>query len=191
MTLPAPSPTSTALVTGASSGIGAAIARELAERGYGVTLVARREERLRELAAELSDRHEVRAEVVAGDIADPAGRDRLAARVDELGLDVEVLVNNAGFGGSGKVAKSDRERLVGMVRLNCEALLDLHAAQARGPTALEVQRVLPLVVRCGSEQRRGGDACSHAKSGTRCGLHRESGDADLRSARGHWSRVRR
>jgi len=62
-------------------------------------------------------------------------------------------VNNAGFGGSGKVAKSDRERLVGMVRLNCEALLDLHAAQARGPTALEVQRVLPLVVHLGSVDR--------------------------------------
>jgi short-subunit dehydrogenase len=127
MALPPASETSTALVTGASSGIGVAIATELAARGHGVTLVARREERLRELADRLSTTHSVRAEVVAADLSDSPGRDGLASRLEELGLEVEVLVNNAGYGDSGNLARADREWLVGMVRLNCEALLDLQA----------------------------------------------------------------
>ena len=72
MPLPPPSPSTTAVVTGASSGIGADIARELAYRGHGVTLVARREDRLRDLAAELSDT--VRVEVIACDVADSDAR---------------------------------------------------------------------------------------------------------------------
>ena len=127
MALPAPSESSTALITGASAGIGAEIARELARRGHGVTLVARREQRLRELASELSAAHGVRAEGVVADLGEAAERDRLATRVRELGLTVEILVNNAGFGDSGDVAATDRERIVSMVRLNCEALLDLQA----------------------------------------------------------------
>jgi short-subunit dehydrogenase len=132
MALPAPSPGSTALVTGASSGIGAEIARELAKRGHGVTLVARREERLGELAAELSDRHGVRTEAIGADLVDPAGREALAARIDELELEVAVLVNNAGFGGGGKLANADREYLVRMVRLNSEVVVDLQARYLRG-----------------------------------------------------------
>ena len=107
-----PATRSTALVTGASSGIGEEIARQLAARGHGVTLVARREDRLRELAGELADEHGIRAEVIAADLGDAAGRDRLAAEIAELGLDVEILVNNAGFGGFGTSSSADRERLV-------------------------------------------------------------------------------
>ena len=132
MALPAPSPSSTALVTGASSGIGEAIARELASRGHGVTLVARREERLRALATDVADAHGVRAEMIAADLGETAGRDRLADTVDELGLDVEILVNNAGFGDSADFVDADRERLVELVRLNCEALLDLQARYLPG-----------------------------------------------------------
>jgi uncharacterized protein len=122
LALPPPSPESTCLVTGASSGIGADIARELAARGHGVTLVARREERLRELAEELSA---VRVEVVACDLADAAERRRLFAEVAERGLTVEVLVNNAGFGTAGRVDKLDHETEVRMVRTNVEAPVDL------------------------------------------------------------------
>lgn len=127
MALPEPTPRATALITGASSGIGEAIGRSLAERGYGVTLVARREDRLRALAAELADEHGVRAEPVAVDLVAPEGRDQLLERVTALGLDVEILVNNAGFGGSGNVHRSDAASLTRMVRLNCEALLELQA----------------------------------------------------------------
>ena len=127
MALPEPSPSATALITGASSGIGEAIARLLAERGFGVTLVARREGRLRALATELADEHGVRAEAIALDLGAPAGREELAARVSALHLDVEILVNNAGFGSSGSVHRSDPGRLVQMVQLNCEALVDLQS----------------------------------------------------------------
>src|SRR5215208_1583293 len=127
MALPEPSTSSTALITGASAGIGEAIARELAGRGHGVTLVARREERLRSLATELSDRFGVRAEAIGVDLGSDTARADLPRRLDELGLGVEILVNNAGFGGGEDFAHTDRERLVSMVELNCLALLDLQA----------------------------------------------------------------
>jgi short-subunit dehydrogenase len=127
MALPRPSASSTALITGASAGIGDAIARELARRGHGVTLVARREQRLNELADELRQAYGVRADPIVADLGDHDARDHLEGRLRELGLMVEILVNNAGFGGSGDVATTDRERLASMVRLNCEALLDLQA----------------------------------------------------------------
>lgn len=125
MALPEPGDGSTALVTGASAGIGAEIARGLARRGHGLTLVARREDRLAELASELHERHGVRVGTIRCDLGDAADRERMATRVGELGLDVEVLVNNAGFGSNGPFVDADRERQVEMVRVNCEAVLDL------------------------------------------------------------------
>jgi uncharacterized protein len=123
--LPEPSVSSTALVTGASSGIGAAIARELASRGYAVTLVARREERLQSLATEIGSAHGVVAETIACDLSDPSERDRLADELRTRGRAVEVLVNNAGFGHQADFATSPRERMVGMVRINVETVVDL------------------------------------------------------------------
>jgi short-subunit dehydrogenase len=125
MALPPPSPTSTALVTGASSGIGADLAQELAKRGHGVTLLARREERLAELATELHDAHGVRSEVVALDLTDAAARERLGDTLAERGLTVEVLVNNAGFSTTGPVYRSDRRREMAMIRTDVEAVVDL------------------------------------------------------------------
>ena len=127
MALPDSSPTRAALVTGASSGIGEAIARRLAERGHGVILVARRAEALRGLAGELADRHGVRAEAVACDLTDPAARDRLASDVAALGLEVAILVNNAGFGTYVPFCESDRAREIEQVRINTEAVVDLTA----------------------------------------------------------------
>jgi short-subunit dehydrogenase len=125
MALPPPDPGSTCLVTGASSGIGAEIARALARRGHGVTLVARREERLRALATELADSHGVRAETLGCDLSDEGARTRMLARLAEFGLTVEVLVNNAGFGTSGAFTDLDQGRELELVRLNVEAVVAL------------------------------------------------------------------
>jgi uncharacterized protein len=123
--LPPPSADSTCLVTGASSGIGAEIARELAQRGHGVTVVARREDRLRELAEELNGAHGIRAEIVAASVADHDGRTELGAEIERRGLTVEVLVNNAGYGSGGRFQDLDADNEENMVRLNVEAVVGL------------------------------------------------------------------
>jgi uncharacterized protein len=125
MGLPQPSVSNTALVTGASSGIGAAIAAQLASRGYPLVLAARREERLRSLATELSSEHGTEVEVIACDLGDEAERDRLQDELRSHGRAVEILVNNAGFGHQADFARSPRERMVEMVRVNVEAVVDL------------------------------------------------------------------
>jgi short-subunit dehydrogenase len=130
MSLPTPSPTTTALVTGASSGIGADLARQLAQRGHGVVLVARRLERLETLAEELRAQHGIRAEALACDLTDPADRDGLPARIEALGLTVDILVNNAGYGSAGQFVDLDARWETDMVRLNCEAVVALSAAYA-------------------------------------------------------------
>jgi uncharacterized protein len=127
MTLPPPAPDRTCIVTGASSGIGREIGRRLAERGLGVTLVARRDDRLRELAAELTAAHAVRAEVVAADLTDPEARLGIVRQVAERGLTADVLVNNAGLSTVGPVHRSDPERELAMIRTNVEAVADLCA----------------------------------------------------------------
>lgn len=112
-------------MTGASSGIGVEIAVELARRGYGLTLVARREDLLHEVAGRLADAHGVRAEVIAADLSDADSRAALLDEVSSRGLIVDVLVNNAGFSTSGAVADSDPAAEVRLVRVDVEAVVDL------------------------------------------------------------------
>jgi uncharacterized protein len=126
--LPNPESGTTSLITGASSGIGAAIARDLAARGYGVTLVARREERLQALARELAGAHAVRAEVVTCDLADAEARIALADQVQGLGLRVDVLVQSAGLGSYGPFIGLDLRREIEQVRVMCEAVVELCGA---------------------------------------------------------------
>jgi hypothetical protein len=130
MSLPPPAPDSIALVTGASSGIGEQYARQLSERGYRVALVARREDRLRQLADELGGPE--RAVAIGADLSIPEDRDRLAARLDELGARVEILVNNAGYGIYAPFTESGRERELNQVRLLVEAPVDLMARYLPG-----------------------------------------------------------
>ncbi|HZU40736.1 MAG TPA: SDR family oxidoreductase [Solirubrobacteraceae bacterium] len=125
MSLPSPSPDGAALVTGASAGIGAEIARELARRGHNLILVARREDRLRALADELADEHGVRAETIACDLASAGARERLGDQVADLGLDVEILINNAGFATHGAFHASDPTRELEQVRVLVEAVVAL------------------------------------------------------------------
>ena len=109
----------TALVTGASSGIGEQFARQLAARGHDLVLVARRADRLERLASEVP----TEAKVVACDLAADAGS--LGGRVEELGVQVDLLVNNAGFGTSGPFLEHDPARDAEQIRLNCEAVVTL------------------------------------------------------------------
>jgi hypothetical protein len=128
MSLPEPSPSSAALITGASAGIGSEITRELARRGHNVILVARRKDKLDELADELADEFGVRAETIGSDLGKAASRARLPARVESLGLDVEILVNNAGFATGGAFHESDPERELEQVRVLVEAPVALCSA---------------------------------------------------------------
>ena len=114
-----------ALVTGASSGIGAEFARVLAARGMHLVLVARREDRMQELAADLFTRHGSRTEVIPADLSDPAEIARLADEIAGRGIEVELLVNNAGFGIVGEIPHTERENVLDLVHLNIAALTDL------------------------------------------------------------------
>jgi short-subunit dehydrogenase len=123
--LPKPEKASCALVTGASSGLGAAFARELARRGHNVALVARREDRLLDLSVELQDRYAVQAEAIACDLTDPVARSNLSKLMHERGSEVSILVNCAGFGLSGAFITSDPERVTSMLQTNVVAAIAL------------------------------------------------------------------
>jgi uncharacterized protein len=125
MALPAPTQNTAALVTGSSSGIGADIARQLAARGHGLILVARREDRLAALAATLADTYGVRTEVIATDLADADSRGALPDEIESRHLTVDILVNNAGFTTMGPVSRATRADELAMVRTNIEAVVDL------------------------------------------------------------------
>lgn len=128
MTLPAPNPDRTCLVTGASSGIGAEIAKLLAAKGLGVTLVARREPKLRALAQELASKHGVRAEVVVADLTDESSRANIVSELGSRGLAVNVLVNNAGLTTMGAVYKGEVAAELAMIRTDVEAVVHLCTA---------------------------------------------------------------
>ena len=132
MSLPSPSATTAALVTGASAGIGNAIAHELATRGHNLVLVARRQDRLEQLASELTGTHGIRAEALACDLGKPTPRSKLQKRIADLGLDVEVLINNAGFATNGPFHESDPGRELEQVRLLVEAVVALCSAFTPG-----------------------------------------------------------
>jgi uncharacterized protein len=118
----------TTIVTGASSGIGAAFARELARRGSDVVLVARRHDRLEALASELRTRHGVRATAVPLDLSEPGAGRRLAAELARRDITVDGLVNNAGFGTDGPFHEEDPERLTEEMNVNVANLVDLTRA---------------------------------------------------------------
>jgi uncharacterized protein len=109
----------TALITGASSGIGEEFAKQLAGRGYDLILVARRKDRLEQLAEQLS----TTAHVIDCDLGSEAAK--LPDKVAKLGVDVDLLVNNAGFGLRGHFTDLSPEREAEMVRVNCEAVVIL------------------------------------------------------------------
>jgi uncharacterized protein len=128
VSLPEPDPSAAALVTGASAGIGGAIAHQLARRGHNLVLVARRKEKLDELAGELAGEHGIRTETIACDLTEEAPRGRLAGRIAELGLEVDILINNAGFATGGAFYEADPDKEIQQVRLLVEAVVALTSA---------------------------------------------------------------
>lgn len=119
--LPTPGPNRAALITGASSGIGAEIARVLSARGHHVVLVARRTEQLTELAESLPGP----SSVVGIDLSQQDERAALPGRVAALGLDVDILVNNAGLSTMGPVADADPDAELNVVEVDVAAVVDL------------------------------------------------------------------
>jgi short-subunit dehydrogenase len=124
----------TALITGASSGIGAAFAHQLAAKAYRLILVARREERLRALAAELQEGYSIPAEVLVADLSDPTDIQRIERRIPEL-ESLDLLINNAGFGVPGQFVERDLGRQLDMIHVHVVATVRLSHAALSGMIA--------------------------------------------------------
>src|SRR5205085_7207928 len=115
----------TTLITGASSGIGAAFARKLAARGRNLMLVARSEDKLIALCNELGRLTSIRAQYLVLDLQQPDAGSQLFEETNKRGLEIEMLINNAGFGSMGDFARLNLNRELEMIELNVRALVDL------------------------------------------------------------------
>jgi uncharacterized protein len=114
-----------ALVTGGSSGIGVALAKQLAAVGTHLVLTARRRERLEELARTLQESHGIRTEVFAADLARPEAPPEIHNFTKQKGIEIDLLINNAGFGQYGELTAVEPQRLLDMVQVNCAAVVHL------------------------------------------------------------------
>jgi len=131
-----------ALVTGASSGIGWELAKVLAQDGHDLVLVARRRDRLEELARELSAAHGVSTRAIPKDLADPAACGQIVAELDSEEIAVDVLVNNAGIGLYGPFWRADPQRQIEILRVNAVALTELTARILPGMVARRRGRIV-------------------------------------------------
>lgn len=124
-----------ALVTGASAGIGAALAEELAVGGTNLVLTARRKDRLDILAQRVAATSKVQTEVISADLADPAAPEDIFGFTREKGIEIDLLINNAGFGRYGEFSSVERQRLLDMVQVNCSAVVHLTHLFVQGMVA--------------------------------------------------------
>jgi hypothetical protein len=115
----------TTLITGASSGIGEAFARALAARGHNLLLVARSEDKLITLCSELGRVRSIHCQYVALNLSKPDSAAQLFDETQKRGLDIDLLINNAGFGSMGEFATLDRDRELNMIDLNVHSLVEL------------------------------------------------------------------
>lgn len=117
-----------AMITGASTGIGAELAKRFAEGGFDLVLVARSRDKLERLAEEMKKRFDISVQVIVKDLSDPAATEELIRKLESEDIRVHVLVNNAGVGVYGPFLETDWEREREMIRLNMEALTRLTKA---------------------------------------------------------------
>lgn len=130
------------LITGASSGIGLELARVAAGKGHDLVLVARTEGKLRELARELHERHGVRAEVIAADLSRPEAAAEVVSRLETLGIQIDALVNNAGFGVYGPFTETALAIELQVIQVNIVALTELTKRLLPGMVARRSGRIL-------------------------------------------------
>src|ERR1700693_5520375 len=113
------------LITGASAGMRVALAKELAAGGANLVLTARRQDRLEQLANDLSGQHKIKTSIFAADLAEASAPEKIYAFTREQGISIELLVNNAGFGAYGELPSVELRRLLDMVQVNCAAVVQL------------------------------------------------------------------
>jgi short-subunit dehydrogenase len=133
-----------ALVTGASAGIGLALAEQLAAAGANLVLTARRADRLDSLAARLRSEYSIEARIIAADLADPSVPQQLLSETEESGVAIDILINNAGFGYNGEFVKGDAAWQRQMVDLNCAAVV--HLTRLFLPRMIERRRGYVMIV---------------------------------------------
>ena len=133
-----------ALVTGASAGIGEALAEELAQGGTNIVLTARRKDRLDALARRLAATYKIQTQVFPADLADPSAPEGIFAFTRDKGIEIDLLINNAGFGKYGEFHSVEKERLLDMVQVNCSAVVHLTHLFVQGMVARRCGDILIL-----------------------------------------------
>jgi len=141
----------TALITGAGSGIGLSLAREFAKHGHPLILTSRVESELRDVAADLTAKHDIKVGIVAADLEQPDAAQRIFDAVQNEGVTLDILVNNAGLGFRGKFWEIPLEEEISIVRVNIEALLRLTRLFLPGMVARNRGRLLNVASVAGFE----------------------------------------
>jgi len=133
---------STALITGASGGIGAELARYHAAGGGDLVLVARSEDKLKALQLELENAHKIKVMVVVADLAQPESADQIFSATEQAGLDIDILINNAGFGGHGKFHERQLRKDQAMMQVNMVSLVNLTHLYLQGMVQRNYGKIL-------------------------------------------------
>lgn len=139
----------TALVTGASSGIGAELARYHAAKGGDLVLVARSEGKLNALKSELESAHCIKATVIAADLAQPDSAEKIFGATESAGIQIDILINNAGFGGHGKFHERDLAKDQAMMQVNMGALVNLTHHYLKGMVERNSGKILHVASTAG------------------------------------------
>lgn len=135
---------STALITGASGGIGAELARYHAARGGDLVLVARSEDKLKALQLELENAHKIKVMVVVADLAQPESADQIFSATEQAGLNIDILINNAGFGGHGKFHERQLRKDQAMMQVNMVSLVNLTHLYLQGMVQRNYGKILHI-----------------------------------------------